>query len=175
MQSKTEILAGLQASTDELITWIATQDDGKFEQGPEGKWDTSQHLDHLRKSDAMLTKALKTPKFILRYKFGKPNRSLRTYDETIERYQNKLTEVGAGVTYPASAGDKYKANQKDEQLIRFQHQVSQLVKAAAKWNDKQLDNVLIPHPLLGRMMTREMLQWCIYHHNHHLNILKKSY
>ena len=174
MQTLTEILSGLQASTDELITWLATQDNDGFERGPEGKWDTSQHLDHLRKADAMLTKAMKTPKFILRYKFGSPNRPLRTYDEIVEKYQSKVGEF-QGVTLEASKGEKYLSSQKEVQLERFQMQVSKLVKASAKWSDKQLDSILIPHPLLGRMMAREILQWCIYHHYHHLNTLKANY
>ncbi len=174
MTSKQEIISGIYGSAKDVIQLILQQEDKKFSLGPEGRWMTAQHLDHLRKSAEMLNKALNIPKFILRYKFGKPNRPVRSFDEIIEKYQGKV-QAFAGKTFEESKGEAYGVDQKAEQLQRFEKQIDRLCRSSDRWSDAKMNNYLIPHPLLGRMHVREILMWCIYHHQHHLNILKRDY
>ena len=42
-----------------------------------------------------------------------------------------------------------------------------------KWDDKQLDKYLAPHPLLGKITLRELSYFTIYHTEHHLLIIKE--
>ena len=171
---KADIIDKLQKSGEEVYNWVANQDIDRFSQGPEGKWDTSQHLDHLIGTTNAIIKGLKIPGFYLNYKFGRPNRPLRTYDEIVNRYQEKLLTIPPGMPSPITV-HKWNTNQKDQALIAFIKGNNELIKRINSYSDKKLDNRLLPHPLMGRMIIRELLMWTSYHHHHHLKILKEKY
>jgi hypothetical protein len=42
-----------------------------------------------------------------------------------------------------------------------------------KWADSQLDQYIVPHPLLGKITLRELCYFTIYHTYHHLAIVKE--
>ena len=60
-------------------------------------------------------------------------------------------------------------------LESFQKQGEELAAIVRNWSAEDLDNYLLPHPLLGKMLIREFLLWMIYHNYHHLNNLKSNY
>ena len=82
--TKDAIIDLLEDKHMELLRWFNQQDEEKWEIGPEKKWTTGQHVLHLVESLQLLNKALKYPKFLLKYKFGTSNREVRTYDETVK-------------------------------------------------------------------------------------------
>jgi len=41
-------------------------------------------------------------------------------------------------------------------------------------DEDDLDRVMLPHPLLGKLTLREMLFFTIYHVEHHLGILRQG-
>ena len=51
INGKQDILDGLKKCVAETIDWISEQPDDDFVKGPPGKWDTSEHLDHLWQID----------------------------------------------------------------------------------------------------------------------------
>ena len=122
-----------------------------------------------------LNKALSYPKFILKYKFGKANRPTRDYDTVISKYKNKLKDA-QGLTYGPSKnmrvpslGDKrYILNRLEIQNKKLQHKL-------IKCSDKDLDNVILPHPLMGKMTAREIIMWTAFHVEHHTKTLKEKY
>lgn len=173
MYQKEEIIEALGSSAKEVTNWLETQADEKFNQGPEGKWDTSQHLDHLHKTASLISKALKTPKMILRAQFGKPNREGRDYDGVVKKYRDKLAITDTSKN--GFAGDSYGKEDKEKQIEAFKKQVEKVQKNLKKWSEKDLDNYLVPHPLLGKMTIREIMMWTSYHHLHHLETLEENY
>ena len=50
-----------------------------------------------------------------------------------------------------------------------------LVEVAGKWSESDLDEYVLPHPLLGDLTIRNMLQFSYYHLEHHLNIMMRDY
>lgn len=172
INSQIEIKQGITKSIQEVIDWIAAQETAKFEQGPTGKWDTSQHLDHLLNAAQRLSTAVRLPKMAIRWQFGKPNRTSRNYDEVVARYQEKLKNMPATVN---PRGKKHSLKEKAELLKKLKKQGEKLVKGIGKWSEADLDKYLLPHPLLGKLTVREMMLWAIYHHYHHLNNLKSNY
>ena len=172
--NKKNLSESLNRSCHDLVEWVSQQENSRFVQGPEGKWDTSQHIDHLMKTTKALTKGLKIPKFLLKYRFGTPNRDLRKYDLIVEKYQSKLKSIPAGVVAPFTS-ISHPVSNKEIVLKTFSDDNGTLIKTLNKWSEKQLDNYLLPHPLMGRMIVREILMWTHYHHYHHLNILKEKY
>ena len=40
-------------------------------------------------------------------------------------------------------------------------------------SDKNLDTVVLAHPLMGKMPVREIIMWTAHHVEHHTNTLKQ--
>lgn len=159
-----------------LINWLENQDNEKWEEGPEGKWTQGQVALHLLQAIKPLNTALSLPKFFLRYKFGKTNREVRNYDTVINRYQERLKQVPEGATFGPSRNMKIpKLSDKQYLLTRLQMESKKLQYKTKKMSDKNLDNLVLPHPLMGKMPVREILMWTSYHVEHHTNQLISNY
>ena len=115
------------------------------------------------------------PKFILRYKFGKSNRVPRVYDAIINRYNERLEGV-KGITFGPSKNMRTPTLEERLDLIdQLKAHENKLKKIVLKWKDKHLDNLLLPHPLMGRMPVREIIMWSAYHTEHHTKTLRNHY
>ncbi|MDG2194058.1 MAG: hypothetical protein P8K77_04255 [Polaribacter sp.] len=90
--NKEEIVALLGEEHQRLVNWLNNQPEENWKKGPVGKWTTGQHVLHLVQSLQPLNNALRVPKFILKFKFGKANRAVRDFDTVMQRYQNRLHE-----------------------------------------------------------------------------------
>ena len=165
----------LDQKHDTLFNWLESQDIEKWQTGPEGKWTTGQQALHLLQSIKPLNNALSMPKFLLKYKFGKSNRELRAYDAIVKRYQERL-EGAKGMTFGPSKNMKIpKDADKDYLLNRLKVENKKLQHKVKKWKDKDLDNLILPHPLMGKMPVREIVMWTAYHVEHHTKILQDNY
>jgi hypothetical protein len=159
-----------------LIHFLSTHDDQKWNKGPEGKWATGQHIVHLTQSTEPLNKALKVPKLILQYKFGKANRPCRSYDEVVKRYLEKLAKLDGKIVSPYSNKmPKTPPIGKEKLIAELTNQKNILLKRLNKISEKQLDKYLIPHPAMGRMIMREIIMWSAYHTEHHHKLLRANY
>jgi hypothetical protein len=167
----------LSNNAEVLKQFIESQDAAFWEHKPSrDKWSSGQHIIHLVQSSEPLLKALRLPDFLLKWRFGKSNRPSRTYQEVIQRYKEKLVVAGPGVVGPFSRNMPQSAA--NEKLLWFEklENINQKInKETSKLTDAQLDTILLPHPLLGRMTLREILMWNAYHTEHHLNVLKNLY
>jgi len=159
-----------------LILWLESQEAEKWVLGPEGKWTTGQVALHLLQSIKPLNAALSMPKFLLRYKFGRANREVRDYGTVVKRYQERLREVTPGTTFGPSR-NMIVPKLADKQYImnRLQVESKKLQYKTRKMSDKNLDTLILPHPLMGKMLVRELLMWTSYHVEHHTNQLLNNY
>jgi DinB superfamily len=172
---KETIVDLLDQKHTELITWLKQQPDDAWEQGPEGKWTQGQQALHLLQSIKPLNNALSLPKFLLRYKFGKANRPVRAYDDIVKRYHERL-EDAKGKTFKGSQNMKIPTiTDKNFILNRLQTESKKLQYKTKKISDKNLDTVVLPHPLMGKMPVREIIMWTAYHVEHHMETLKSKY
>ena len=158
-----------------LVNWLENQDLSKWEEGPDNKWTTGQQALHLLQSIKPINLALSLPKFILKYKFGTSNREVRNYDEVVKRYQERLNDA-QGMTFKGSRNMKIpKISDKEYILNRLTVESKKLQSKTKKWKDKDLDNLILPHPLMGKMPVRELLMWTSYHIEHHTKALQEHY
>ena len=172
---KQEIADLLEQKHQELFSWIEKQPDENWEKGPEGKWTLGQHVMHLVNSLQLLNNALSYPKFILKYKFGTSNRPSRDYETVAKRYRDKLAENQERARNFNQNLKKPTLREKDRLLTRFQIQQKKLQYKTRKISDKNLDTLLVPHPLMGKMTIREIIMWTAYHTEHHTETLQKFY
>ena len=150
--------------------FITNLSDADFEFSPDGKWSAGQNVEHLIKSMSPVNMALRLPKFLPRMLYGRANRASKTFDELVDRYTERLA-AGGTATSPF-VPSVVLASQKDAKLAAFSNQVARLARVTNTWTEAQLDEYILPHPLLGKVTIREMLFFSVYHIEHHLNILK---
>lgn len=165
----------LEKKHQDLFSWLAKQPAENWEKGPKDKWTTSQHILHLVNSLQLLNNALSYPKFILKYKFGTCNREPRDYETVARKYQEKLnTNKDRAKKFNASL-KKPTLKEKERLVTKYQIQQKKLQYKTKKISDKNLDTLVIPHPLMGKMTIREIIMWTAYHTEHHTETLKKYY
>jgi hypothetical protein len=170
--TKPQIIQLLQQKHDAFIAYILTLTTEEFLYAPADKWTAAQQLDHIHKSIKPLTQALGYPKFIPRLLFGKANRPSKMYEQLINRYNEKLSLGGRAsgrFVPPIISTDK-----KDGLIKRIQASVSKMCNHIEKCSETELDNLILPHPLLGKITIREMLYFTAYHVKHHENIIKRD-
>lgn len=168
--TKTQLIDMLTTSNQRVIDWFTAISAEDFFIRYGEAWSASDNVDHLIKSQKPLAKALKLPKITLKTMFGKPENLSRSYEELCKAYRE---EIAKG----AQASGRYLPNQespisnadakKQELLDQFSKASAELVSIAEKWAEKDLDQYLLPHPILGKLTIREMLFFTIYHNRRH--------
>ena len=130
----------------------------------ESKWSPLQQLDHIIKSISPVTMAFSQPAFLLRIIFGAANRPSRSYEVLIEKYQSKLAAGGKAPPRFVPAPVSSSLNELSGRLTK---KVNLLSEKIDSFSEEQLDKLILPHPLLGKLTLREMLYFSIYHVQHH--------
>lgn len=160
-----ELQQRLKESHAHFIATLQRVSDIDFSKSVNQKWTAGQQLDHIIKSVAPVNQAFSIPEFVLKLSFGKANRPSRTYDQLVEKYRRKLTEGGRArgrfIPAPVSASQRVALINKLEKLT------ASLSKRIEGFSEEQLDLLILPHPLLGKLTLREMVYFTIYHVGHH--------
>ncbi len=172
---KEQIAEILEEKHQNLFDWLENQPKNLWEKGSEKKWTTGQHTLHLADSLALLNKALKYPKFLLKYKFGICNRATRDYETIVKKYHEKLavnqeraTNFNKDLKIPLLSEKEILINKLNTGSKKLQKKLKIL-------KDKDLDRLLLPHPLMGRMTLREIIMWTAHHTEHHTKTLTENY
>lgn len=158
-----------------LYDWLKNHPKQNWVKGPQDKWTTGEHIVHLIQSEHALNKALRLPKFFLKYKFGTNNRDNRSYNEIVKKYQDKLASNPGVVANISKKMPLMKPSDKTAYISNLEKEKVKLIKKFQKWSESDLDTYLLPHPLLGRMTIKEIVIWTAYHTEHHYTILKANY
>jgi hypothetical protein len=149
-------------------------DEVAFFRHPGEKWSVAENVQHLIISTNTSSYAWYLPLFLVRWIGGTPNRNSRTYDELKDKYYKKLSEGGRASSrfVPKPMEIKYG---KQKLLDNWNKAAAKFIKALHKnRSEKDLDNYLIKHPLLGRITLRELGYFTIFHTEHHLHSIQKA-
>jgi hypothetical protein len=162
---RAEILTMLNENHDAFIEYMQSlnEDDFTFSLNDE-KWTAGQEMQHIIWSVNKLSNALRLPKFLIKMKFGVANRPSRTYDSLVNKYTTGLKKLGGSyrvelkpVTY----------DQRKLLVEKLQEAVKLLCRRAKKYSEENLDNYILPHPLMGKLTMRELLYFTTHHVLHH--------
>ncbi len=168
---KNVIVTNLKGNHQRFIDLINSLSDEKLVYAPEGKWNALQQLDHLCSSVSAVNKVFKLPKFIVKWKFGTANRISKPYEGLVAKYQERLSVANVP---PARFQPKtLTISAKKERLEQLQADLEIMCAGTLKMSEKDLDELVLPHPLLGKITLREMLYFTIYHAEFHENAVKK--
>lgn len=169
--NKQEIASLLEKNYKQFSIYLSTLSEQELTNAPEGKWSALKQLDHLRSSVSAVNLVFKLPAFIVKWRFGKANRPSKTYEQLVEKYENKLKEAN---NPPARFQPKeVSINEQKELIKQLQKAVDKMKNGILKMSENQLDELILPHPLMGRLTLREMLYFTIYHAEFHENLIKK--
>ncbi|MDX2285415.1 MAG: DinB family protein [Bacteroidia bacterium] len=159
------LLQSLSAGHQAFADQIGSLGEAEFMAAAPGKWTPGQQLDHIRRSVGPVLLAFRLPRFVLRRLFGTANRPSRSYEELVQRYQDRLAKGGRapGPFIPAAVPFAQRA----ALSARLMRSVEQLCRIAGRMPDAELDRCILPHPLLGKLTLREMLYFTRYHVQHH--------
>ena len=176
MQSKSEIITGFRSKWREVEEVISQVNDEQFTAKPNADtWSIAEEFDHIIKSASAVSSAMKVSPFILKWKFGKPNRVIRSYDEVCDKYMSKLANVSGPALAPSTfRAEEGKTFDREGMINHWNSTLAKLDKRVNKWSDKNIDKALLPHPLLGKMMVREILYFTHFHTEHHRKSLEKK-
>lgn len=154
-----------------LIDYIRTLTDEEFMYSPAGKWTPGQQLEHVLLCVRPLSQALGNKSFVAA-KFGTLERPGRDYDDVIQWYQQALQEGGkAPSMYVPEA---VQLSGRDEIGTELASEVHTLRQNLEDYSEQELDSLVLPHPLLGKLSIREMLYLMTYHATHHQEKTKES-
>lgn len=170
--TKKEIKVSLRSSHTDFITFLTSLDEFKFEYRPHGKWCIGQHADHILRSISPLSKGVRSiPKFLIKIRFGRINRPSLNYESLVAEYLKTLTN-GAEASGDFIPGKVTFSNKMDI-LNSIDSEVKYLCEGIEYYTENDLDEIALPHPILGDISLREMLFFTCYHVNHHLDIIKR--
>lgn len=171
IQSKADILHYLDDIFNEVAHFLTGLTKEQFIQTPEEKWSSGQQLEHLIRSTKPVYLLLQGDIANIEA-FGKPERASWVYDELVKTYLAHLEKGGKamGRFIPKQVN----ADQKEVLIQEFVQAKEELIKGLLQWQEEQMDNYCIPHPLIGKLTVREMMFFTIYHTRHHLQSIKKS-
>lgn len=173
--NKVAIADLLEEKHQKLFDWLEKEPSENWEKGPEGKWTCGQQILHLTNSLQLLNNALSYPRFFLKYKFGTCNRETRSYESVAENYQQKLLENKDRAKVFNKDLKKPALKDRARLITKLQIQSKKLQYKTKKISDINLDTLVIPHPLMGKMTVREIIMWTAHHTEHHTAILMKNY
>jgi hypothetical protein len=136
------------------------------------KWTAGQQLEHICLSVKPLVQVLGFPKFVIKILFGSSNRPSRTYDELVEKYSGKLQVGGkaGGRFVPNNIALSERAKLSESLSVMVQ----KLNVRIGRFSEKELDMMILPHPLLGKVTLREMIYFTMYHVQHHQKIAQRN-
>jgi DinB superfamily len=170
--NKPEIIAALRENHKVFINYMAQLSNEDFVAERNGKWTAGQHVDHIIRSIKPLNQGLMFPVFLLGLIFGKANRSSKYYEQLVAKYKQKLSEGGRATA--AFIPQTITAAHKERLLKELYVRSEKLCRQVNGFSENQLDKLIAPHPLLGKVTLREMLYFTAYHVLHHQALAEKN-
>ena len=155
----------LQENHRSFIDYIHSLKDDEFMFSYNGKWTAGQQLDHICRAVKPLTLAFGLPNFTLKLLFGKANRASRTYEGLVKKYKTKLESGGRAtgrfIPQPITI------SQRETKAMALSKSIDKICTQIKEYSEQDLDELILPHPLLGKLTIREMLYFTIFHVEHH--------
>ncbi len=170
--TKNEIMAATRAAQNALLDTLKNVDESLFLKTQGEKWGIAENVIHLEMSVKPLNSAYLLPKFVLNWKFGKPNRPSRTYDELVARYKERVASVTVANASPFKPLLPQGAT-KSSVIQSFEKQHLTYLKRFDAWSESDLDTIILPHPALGKITLREMGFFTAMHIGLHHDICKR--
>lgn len=169
-----EILQALGSVEAEVAAFFGGLSDDELLLRVGDAWNPAEHLAHLCTSVSAVARGLGVPRLLLRLRFGRARTPSRSYAEVREAYRTRLGAGGGATGAFVPAREEGEAGERRAALLARWARVNARLRGALKhWSERDLDRIVLPHPLLGKLTTREMLFFTLYHDRHHVEAARK--
>lgn len=138
-------------------------------------WSPAENVRHLSKSMRAVSQGLRLPRWVLWLAFRGGRGSSRGYDEIREVYRARLAQGASAGRFAPSARPAPADAEAERARIMREHEsaVTELAVLIGRWPERALDRRRLPHPLLGPLTVREMLEFTLYHNRHHVEVVRR--
>jgi hypothetical protein len=172
--TRPEILQALASAQAEVAAFFGGLSDDELLLRDGEAWNPAEHLQHLCTSTSAVARGLGMPWLLLRLRFGRARAPSRGFDAMREVYRARLA-AGGGATgaFVPPREEGAGSERRTALLARWARVNARLREALEGWSERDLDRILLPHPLLGKLTTREMLFFTLYHDQHHVEGAKR--
>lgn len=175
--SREDILQALAGVEAEVAAFFASLSADEFVLRVGDAWTPAEHLAHLNVSVSAVARGVGMPRALLLLRFGPSFAASRPYEAIRETYRATLAGGGraSGVYVPPrdEASGEQVEEHRNALLARWARANFRLRGTASGWSERALDRIRLPHPLLGKLTTREMLFFTLYHNQHHVDAAKR--
>ena len=170
--NREEIVNALHAHYSEFSNYMLQLSEQEYLFSFQGeKWTAGQHNKHLILTTRPVGLALLLPSWSLKLLFGKANRPSKTYKGLVKKYKSRL-KIG-GISPSPFVPKPVFFQQKERLSFQLLKNVQTIIKRLKSFTDDQLEELILPHPLMGKVTLKEMMYFTIYHAQHHLELVKK--
>ena len=171
------LVSALAASEVDVADFFGSLTPDELVLRVESAWTAAEQLAHLNTVVSAVAKGFAVSRFLLRIRYGRSRTSKRGDTALRDHYRALLAAGGraAGPFVPARhdlAPAQIEAH-RQSLLARWGRVNGRLQKALQSWDEKELDTIRLPHPLLGKITAREMIYFTVYHSEHHVAATKK--
>jgi len=160
----------LQEVAENVRAHYAAMSDAEFIARTNDAWSPAENLDHLIKSNKPLVRAFQMPRVALHARFGTAQNPSRDLASVRAQYDAVLAggAVAAGNYLPTPPPADAREHQR-ALLAEWEKCARELTDAVKTWSDRDLDQSILPHPLLGNLTMREMIFFTLYHNTRHIS------
>jgi hypothetical protein len=116
---------------------------------------------------------MRLPGIVPRLLFGVGMSPSRSFAQIQSIYQEALSNGAQAGNYAPRRLEypEYPKGVRQKIMLEWNRVWGQLIRATHGWDDRSLDRLRLPHPLIGKLSMREMLYFTLYHHRHHWEIV----
>ena len=172
--NKQEINSRLHDSHHEFINYLSSLDDRAFMHSYQNeKWTAGQQADHIYRSLMPVHLILKFPKWTIKQLLGTANRPSKSYEELVAKYYLKLENR---TDTPPKFFTPKEINVAIKPIVfaKVKNNLNKICTSINDFDEKELDEFILPHPLLGKVTLREMMYFMILHVEHHQKITQRN-
>jgi len=172
--NRQEIINQLHEKHKGFIHYISSLDDDSFLFSLNNeKWTAGQQADHIYRSLTPIQLILKFPKWSIKKLLGTANRPSKSYEELVAKYYAKL-ENNTGVAPKRFTPKEIDLTLKLIVFAKIENTLHKICKSIENYSEEELDEFILPHPLLGKVTMREMMYFTILHVEHHQKITQRN-
>lgn len=159
---KQELIAVFVANHQQVVQYIDGLEDSKFSYRYQDKWTAGEHLAHILLTITPFPKVLSSKAFISA-QVGTVDRQIWDYETVLHHYaQTSLKAPDAFVRK-----EEVLYTHKAAIIPDIQQHLHDITLLLDSYSEEELDTLVLPHPLLGKLTIREMFYLMSYHPVHH--------
>ena len=166
--TKQELIEQFYNNHQEFINYVSSLTDEEFIYSINQKWTAGQQLKHIYLTLIPFPKALASKEFLIQ-NFGKIDRPTWDYDTVLENYFK--TSLQAPERFHPEG--LITSDEKNKIISDIQETLIIVQNLLNNYSEEEFDNLILPHPLLGKLTIREMFCLMSYHPTNHLYQIEK--